>query len=356
MTIPRRLQFDPSRPPWVHCVSRCVRRAFLCGTDREGRDLDHRKQWIEDRLRLIAKAAACEIASFAAMANHLHVIMRMVPEKAEGWSPQEVVERWLSLWPRERLSDGTPVLPSPKVVAALASDAVQVAKWRARLGDLGWTMKALKEDIARRANREDHCSGAFWEGRYKSIPLLDQAALVACMAYVDLNPIRASVADRPERSRFTSAYERIRIRQALRKASGLRRAGDRAGAERVLRRAGLSEDTADDATADGSGWLTPITASAGANAVMDLDEYLKLLDATGRAIRTGKRGAIPSELAPILARLDLDVDRWLACMLGWRQFLGAAVGRIAARAAEAARRGLQWVQNRCLLFATERVA
>ena len=137
---------------WVHCISRCVRRAYLCGDG-----LDHRKDWVEERLRLLAGASAVEVAGYAVMSNHLHVVLRTRRDVALGWSDQEVAERWLTLWPKERLRDGTGVAPTAEAVR-LASQTPQVAIWRARLADLGWCMKALKEEISRRANREDERS------------------------------------------------------------------------------------------------------------------------------------------------------------------------------------------------------
>jgi REP element-mobilizing transposase RayT len=346
MTIPRRDQIDPTSPTWVHATSRCVRRAFLAG-DRYA----HRKQWIEDRLRLVASCFAAEVAGYAVMANHVHVIVKMDRSVAMTWEAVEVVRRWLSIYPRHFTNDGTPVLPSDEILALLAANHTQVACWRMRLSDLGWFMKAFKEPIARRANKEDGCTGAFWEGRYHSAVLLDQTALIACMAYIDLNPIRANLTDRPERSHYTSAYRRIRARNRHRAAEKIKTSKPRE-AERLLAKVGLHTNAAHNE--DGL-WLTPlrqcIVGEPLANNRFTPDDYLTLLDATGRLLKHGKRGNIPPTLAPILQRLELSIDAWLATMLGWRMFaLGAAMGHHAARAAEASRRGLRWLRNRCPLF------
>ena len=61
-------------------------------------------------------------------------------------------------------------------------------------------MKVLNENIAKQANKEDKCTGHFWESRYKSQALLDEQAVLSCMTYVDLNPIRAAMAPTPEQS------------------------------------------------------------------------------------------------------------------------------------------------------------
>ncbi len=379
MTIPRAHQFDHRDPPWVHAISRCVRRAFLTG-GKHG----HRKDWIEQRLRLLAGVFAIEVAGYAVMSNHLHVVLRMRPAGTVGWTSAEVVERWWTIYPRQRLLDGTPVAPSAAQVQAQSADIAWVAERRRRLGDLGWLMKSLKEDISRRANREDGCSGAFWEGRFTSVPLLDNAALIACMAYVDLNPVRAGMAPTPEDSPHTGARVRIRARNRWLAAEKLRaRGGSPERVRRLLERVGL-EDGARDAEA--GLWLVAVggcrvaeddgdtevggpdeaapggppgaTGGRAARAPrVGLEEYLELLDATGKSLAKGKRGQIDPRLAPILSRLDLRVEDWIATMVGWRMLWGgSAIGTWATRQAEAARRGLDWIRNRCPLFTAQGAA
>jgi REP element-mobilizing transposase RayT len=344
VTIPRSRLVDHSRASAYHLVSRCVRRAFLCG-DRAG----HRRQWVVDAVRDQSRVFAIDALAYAVMANHLHLVVTIHPERASVWTPLQVAERWVALFPA-RDGEGDPVPPALSDLQAKAADAAWVAERRRRLSSVSWFMKLLKERIARRANREDHCTGHFWEGRFTSVALLDQAAVTACMAYVDLNPIRARIADRPERCGFTSVQARVERRQAYRKVAALRQ------------RAARPVATPAPAPGPESGlWLSPLrrcvpyaddTARL-CPGPLGVDDYLTLVDETGRFIRAGKRGAIPARLAPILARLDLDVEAWLAAMLSPRRFLGGAIGSAAARAAEALRRGVKWVVDKARVHRAE---
>ena len=181
----------------------------MAGVDPvSGRDLSHRRQWAEDRLRAMAGGFACDIAAYAVMSNHVHIVVRMLPEAARAWSAREVAVRWVVLF-GIRLPRGADGAVRSGVIDALARDAAWVEERRKRLCHLSWFMRAFSESIAVRANAEDDCTGRFWEGRFTSVAILDQAALIACMAYVDLNPVRAGIVDRPEQGRCTSFRQRV---------------------------------------------------------------------------------------------------------------------------------------------------
>jgi hypothetical protein len=104
----------------------------------------------------------------------------------------------------------TPAVPDQNAIRALADCPERIALLRQRLSSLSWLMAQMNEFIARAANKEDKVKGRFWEGRFKCQALLDETATASCMVYVDLNPIRAALADTPEESEFTSIQERIR--------------------------------------------------------------------------------------------------------------------------------------------------
>ena len=210
----RREIVDNTEVGIYHCVSRCVRRAFLCGEDAlTGRNFDHRKDWIRNRLEELAGAFAIDVLGFAVMSNHLHVMVRIRPDLSCQLSDEQVARRWLRIFRKRRDAAEAPNEPDVRELAMLLADPEAVALRRGRLADLSWFMRALCEPIARRANREDGVTGRFWEGRFKSQAVLDESAALACSIYVDLNPIRAGIAYTPESSEYTAAYERIVARQ-----------------------------------------------------------------------------------------------------------------------------------------------
>ena len=179
--------------PYYHCVARCVRRAFLCGVDNySGNNYDHRRQWLEDKLHATASAFAIKLCAYAVMSNHYHVVLHVRSDLANGWSDREVVNRWHSLFSGNVISQRFLANESISGIQKklLAKD---IETWRARLCDISWYMRIVYEALARKANQEDNYTGRFWEGRFKSQALLDERALLSCMAYVDLNPIKSRV-------------------------------------------------------------------------------------------------------------------------------------------------------------------
>ncbi|WP_444944232.1 nitrogen fixation protein NifB [Microbulbifer sp. ZKSA006] len=160
-------------------MSRCVRRAFLCGRDREsGIDYEYRREWIESRMHKLSEIFALDIAAYAVMSNHYHVVLYIDRETALSWPNTEVILRWQKLFKVSTLA-----------LRYLRGDTLDhsetnklnevVTLWRERLMNISWFMRCLNEAIARQTNAEDHCTGRFWEGRFKSQTLLDERALAA---------------------------------------------------------------------------------------------------------------------------------------------------------------------------------
>jgi REP element-mobilizing transposase RayT len=195
--------------PYYHCASRCVRRSFLCGTDKyTGQSYEHRRGWVEERLLFLSSVFSIGICAYAVMSNHTHVVVCVDKDMAESWSMEEVVRRWHQLYQGTLLSQK--YQRGDKLSKGeLISLEETVTIYRQRFYDISWLMRNLNEHIAREVNKEDGCTGRFWEGRFKSQALLDESAVLACMAYVDLNPIRAKMEDTPETSKHTSIRDRI---------------------------------------------------------------------------------------------------------------------------------------------------
>ena len=338
MTVPRSQLVDLEVTRYYHCISRCVRRAFLCG---EG--FEHRKQWIEDRLEQLARNFAVSVCGFAVMDNHMHVLVRLDPGSSGGWDAEEVIRRWMAVYPPSHLDlDDVSVLE--KWIAHEAKDKKRVEILRKRLQDLGWFMKSLKEPLARLANKEDNCKGTFWESRYKSIAILDEEALLATCAYIDLNPVAAGVAAAPETSRHTSVRQRVQHAREAGKLEDLKASAK--GSVAGSRAAGRLED---------SHWLCPLedrrkkgSPREGMQESFSLGSYLLLVDYTSRLYRTGK-ARLSEEVAGILERLGTSAEYWesrLKSMLDKSRILGSYFTFSRDRLRELARRkGLHHLDN-----------
>lgn len=344
----------------LHCYSRCVRRAYLCGKDREtGSQFQHRKHWIQQRMQFLASIFAIDLLGFAVMDNHFHLICRTRPDIASQWDDLEIARRWYRLFPQRYLASGQPARLTDQELARLLGATAddrrrRAALLRCRLQSVSWLMKTLCEYIAKRANREEGLTGAFWEGRFKAQKLLDEQAVLACAVYVDLNPVRASLAATPESSQFTSVYERIsdRRHRASRKgpATGKRLTTRRAQfltPVKLPQRFPIDKSGREDRK---MACRQQDRASNKGFARLSLDKYLQLVDWTGRQIRDrrahrGNRGVIPSHLQPILERLDFQPQSWLECVEHFGQWFGWAVGKRTAILAEQHRSGRRHIRG-----------
>jgi len=288
----RKEQISLEATPYYHCVSRCVRRAFLCGEDYQtGTSYEHRRGWLEEKLLSLPKIFAIDIAAYAIMSNHYHVVLFINSPQAKSWTQKEVAERWHQLFSGNMFSNkllkDEPLFPEEQTKL----DEI-IEKWRDRLQDISWFMRILNESIAREANKEDQCTGRFWEGRFKSQALLDESALLACMAYVDLNPVRAKMAKTPETSNHTSIKKRCEKAKKVSKTQ-----------------------QAINAIKQQVNGLHPFVGNPRQNQPlgiqMKLSDYLELVDTTGRILREDKRGAISQEAQKILHRLNIEENSWL---------------------------------------------
>jgi len=299
MTVARSQLVDVEVTRYYHCLSRCVRREHLCG---EG--FEHRKQWIEDRLETLAGCFAVSVCGFAVMDNHLHVLVRLDADDVSSWSAEEVIRRWIKAYP-PKTAKGEEIEVTQAWIDHHAKDEKRIELLRERLGSLGWFMKALKEPLARMANKEDECKGTFWESRYKSIAILDEEALLATCAYIDLNPVAAGIAAAPETSRHTSVRRRVRHAKAQGKLAELK--GAESGSVAGSRAAGDVEQDL---------WLCPVedrrrdgSTREGMLEGFSLGSYLLLVDYTSRLCRQGK-ARVSREVASILDRLGTNADVW----------------------------------------------
>ena len=275
-----------------HVWSRVVQRAYLLGYDRvTKRDFSHRKEWMVARLAALTSVFAVECLDHAILDNHFHAILRNRPELVAGWSDDEVARRWLRITPARLKLEAE---PTAQEIAELTADRKRLAAARKQLSSVSWFMACLKEPVARLANAEARASGPFWAGRFGCEALEDDAALLVCSLYVNLNLVRAGLTERPEEGRYTSSAARC---------------ADRKGGD-----AGFTR----------SGWLAPLHVDGdGYDGVgagrrpsnkgfleVTLPEYLELLDEVWRAeaVAQGVVGALPHP--PILQRLGIDLWVW----------------------------------------------
>ena len=254
---------------------------------------------MEARLHELAGVFCIDVCAYAVMSNHLHVVLHINENKALSLSFDGVIKRWHQIFSGNLLSQRylkeETLSESERLLLG-----ENVETWRARLSDLSWFMRCLNEPIARQANEEDQCTGRFWEGRFKTQALLDEAALAACMAYVDLNPVRAQIAETPEDSDFTSIKRRV---------------------EKVR------NNEADD-------MLYPFFGNP-RDPMPDglpfkLKDYIELVDWSARQLRENKAGALSEAAPPVLKRIGISEAQWEICTAQFESHFSTFVGSCAS--------------------------
>jgi REP element-mobilizing transposase RayT len=321
----------------------------LCGEDRfSGKNFDHRRGWIAERIKQLAAIFAIDVAAYAVMSNHYHIVVRIDRERALDWSVEEVLRRWKELFSGQLLVTRYLSAARAEMTGAEIAKVEALAEtYRARLHDLSWFMRTLNEYIARQANAEDGAKGRFWEGRFKSQALLDEKALLAAMAYVDLNPVRAGIAETPEASDHTSIQERVGglpesaesksrsedstpakdLGAAALNVEGLR-------AEKEVQPLPQAQLMPFDATAQ-TPWAVPFA----------FEDYLELVDWTGRALRSDKRGHVAARQPKILDRMGIDGERFISYAERLLKEFGTVVGAPQAMAKLCARRQTKYLRG-----------
>lgn len=327
MTIARKNIVDKKTPGFYHCTNRCVRRTFLCGIDEiTGKDYSHRKAWIEARMIELCDIFSVEIYAYAVMDNHYHIVLYVDPLLPEQWSKEEIAERWLKAY--------SPRLNNPKFAKqrelkkqAIIGDKAKVKTYRKRLGSLSWFMGRLNEPLAKQSNDEDDCTGSFWQGRYSSQALLDEAAVFSCMTYVDLNPIRAKITEKLETSNNTSIKKRL---EALNKI-------DPIDIQRHLDKS-----------------VTAMTSQIKERMLpMSLKEYIELVEWTGKSIVHAKKASIPPHISSCLQRLNLQQNHWLKQIDNFNQNYCHVIGpveQIRAKAKQLKLRCMKGISAAKLLY------
>ncbi|WP_089725804.1 transposase [Candidatus Thiosymbion oneisti] len=348
MTAPCSVLVSLEDTPWYHCVCRCVRRAFLCGEDPfSGLNFEHRRGWIVERMQQLAALLAIDVAAYAVMSNHYHLVVRIDRERALGWSIEEVLRRWTALFTgpllvTRYLSESRGSMSRAEI--AKVEELAEV--YRGRLHDLSWFMRTLNEHIARRANAEDGVKGRFWEGRFKSQALLDEKALLAAMAYVDLNPVRARLAETPEASDYTSIQERVvELPEEVASETGSQEIATVTAPEVTLDGERLRPETETQVLPRAP--LMPFDAAAQTPWAVPFafDDYLELVDWTGQALREDKSGYIEAREPKIFTRLGINGEQFTGYSERLLKAFGTAVGAPASLVNLCARRQAKYLRG-----------
>jgi len=299
MTIARKDIVDNQTAGFYHCTNRCVRRTFLCGIDEvTGRDHSHRKGWLETRMLELCEIFSVEIYAYAVLDNHYHIVLHLDPLKPQNWGKEEIAERWLRAY--GGLDEPQFAKQRELKKQVIISDKTKIKLYRERLGSLSWFMSRLNEPLAKQSNKEENCTGAFWQGRYSAQALLDEAAVFSCMAYVDLNPVRAKITEKLETSNHTSIKKRL---------EGIKQV-EPVDIQKKL-------DTS----------ISAISNQISSKKLpMSLKSYIELIEWTGQNIIHQNKATMPKNISSCLKQFNLQQNHWLKQLENFDQHYCHVIG------------------------------
>ena len=343
MRIARADIYRPDEIATVHTIATIVRKYYLLGEDvLTGLNNSHRCEWVTSQIKEQAKYFGIDILSHAIMSNHFHSVLRSRPDIVQEWTDSEVATRWMLLCPKRRNKDLSPAEPNEKELDSIRNKPDKLKEIRSRLSDISWWMRILCQRVAKRANRESKETGRFFNGRFKAVRLLDEEAILACMSYVDLNPIRAKAAETLEESKHTSIAARIAA--FARENEDAKPVPEATGNEPSTSNSPSKKSESPDAylapieLVDTKGEEGPKESKdkkrCSDKGVLSLStmNYMQLLDATARVVREEKRGFTPETTPPILKRLGIEADLWLAYATEFGRMFSLAAGNVQSMA------------------------
>ena len=307
MSKARKLTINLKETRYYQCISRCVRQMFLCGTDESSKQsFEHRKQWIKDRMQFLSRHFAIDICSYAIMSNHYHIVLKVNISWLMSLSQEDIISHWNAVFsckPKMRKLMLYKAQNNHKEVKKM------VREMRSRLMSISWFMSALNRNIAYRANLEENRKGRFWEGRFVSQPLLTESAILKCMAYVDLNPVRAGVAESIEQCKFTSIGERIRsLRNTIRQLLTGKKLKENIDKPYNNHSSNCSSFNSSQFYQPRS--LLPFSTSTDEQNVITAIEYIQFVDLIGRYKRKDGKSYIKQDTPSILEYIGITIDQW----------------------------------------------
>lgn len=323
MTEARSDIYDRTVQGTYHCFNNVV-----LGLDL----LRERRVWLENRLATLTSIFAVDVLTFGVLETGYRSIVRNRPDIAGGWDDRKVVERWLLL-NSQSLALNPP--PTEDEIELALENRQTVAEWRLRLGDVSWFMKMLNEPMSRAANEEIGSKGHFWRDRFQMQVLTDLEALLACALFVDLNPLRESLAASLEESRFTGLWLRMQTiaEEAREKLGGV-----------------VSRDQWPERLSE-AGWLLPISIEGDGEIQtgrrcsdhgfwsFPAETYLALANFVVQYRGMGREFWNRLELPPLIEHLKERISGWIEAIENFSSQLGRVVGRKESVLAFAQKRG-----------------